>query len=253
MLDSTLKRYFEVYLDASLSDLDPGHFRVLPSERRSRKEEGWGRIDVIYAFLLDTACVLSVRPDLHKIVEQFVADLGHTDDLLNTDTQHALAVACHLTANIFTVNIFTSSQSAMIMHDAPGCRRMEQRDVQAYLDFQLGLSPNTDRDCCRKDIVRNIQDAIAYAVFDERGAILAASTAGHIGVMQDQIEEPGIATAPEYWRRGFAKATLSHSTRAIFRIGRIAVYRVSDTNIGSIRTAQSVGYHRIAQSVVFAT
>lgn len=131
---------------------------------------------------------------------------------------------------------------------------MTEGDVNDHLAFKKTMWPNSslDPECLNTDIFRNIRDGIAYAVFQGEKMISNAS-APHIAHMQTMIEEPGAETLPGFRKQGFGKAVLSHTTRAILDLNRVPIYRLSKTNVASLRTAECVGYRLIAESVLFRT
>ncbi len=250
MVDEVTKAYFETYLEVSLSGLRRGELRVAASERRRRKEEGWSRPFAIWFFLLGDRGVASVRPDLKDAVTCVTTGLADTRDVLADSVQRSVQAACGLEFRVFNVDILSCGLDTIRIHSCPGLRRLTELDVESYLTFKQVVSPNCDLACCRRDILRNIADGCAFGVF-QNDKVVSEASAPHIGVMQDRIEEPGPDTLPEYRRRGYAKAVLSHTTKAILELDRVPIYRLSKANLASLRTAQSVGYRRIAETVRF--
>ena len=59
--------------------------------------------------------------------------------------------------------------------------------------------------------------------------------------MRDETREK-----EEHRRRGYGKAVVSATTGELLRQGRVGVYGTATSNIASIRTARSVGYHPFA-------
>jgi hypothetical protein len=251
MLDEPVRTYFETYLGGSLSALRPGQILVCACERRKAKEEGWGLPFTIWAFVVRDRAIVSVRPDLRDIVARITHGLKGPRELLQQSFREAVGSACDVPFRSWDIDILSCGADGVRLHPCPSCRQMQEDDVGAYLAFKKTVAPNCDAACCRRDILRNIRDGIAYAVFDGP-KLVSESSAPHIGFMQDQIEEPGIDTLEAYRRRGYGKSTLSHTTKAIFGLGRVPVYRLSKANVPSLRTATAVGYKRVAEAVRFA-
>jgi predicted GNAT family acetyltransferase len=116
--------------------------------------------------------------------------------------------------------------------------------------MKLHLNPNCDPDSLARGIKRNINDGIAFGVF-LKGELVSVSDAPAIGPMQDEIEEMGVETSPDYQRRGYGKTVISAMTRAILDIGRVPVCRCGANKEASLRLARAVGYMKYADIIQF--
>lgn len=252
MLDDVTREYFEIYLGGSLSGMAAGELRVYQTTRRSTKEEGWGYTVAVWVFLLGDCGVISVRPDLKDRIGEAVASLENPRAFFDECVQQQIQSVCGEDFATVAIDILSCRPDQVQLHSCPGCRRMAEADVECYLTFQKAVSPACDLECCRTDILRNIRDGIAVGVF-RGGKMVSNASAPHIAHMQDIIEEAGVETLPDYRKQGYGKAALSHCTKAILDLGRVPIYRLSKSNIASLRTAESVGYRRIAESILFRT
>ena len=79
-----------------------------------------------------------------------------------------------------------------------------------------------------------------YCAIVEEGRI--ASLAAEYRYSDDAWMVAAVGTAPEYRRRGYAKAVVSFVTGGILRAGRLATCSTREDNMAMIRTAESVGF-----------
>jgi len=252
MLDDVTREYFEIYLGGSLSGMASGELRVYQTKRRSTNEEGWGYTVAVWVFLLGDHRAISVRPDLKDRIDEAVISLDNPKAFFDESVQQQIQSICGEDFATVAIDILSCRPNEVRLHSCAGSRRMTEGDVDEYLTFKRTMWPNSDLDpeCYKTDILRNIRDGIAYAVFQD-GKMVSNASAPHIAHMQEVVEEPGVETLLEYRKQGCGKAVLSHCTKAILDLGRVPIYRLSKSNIASLRTAKSVGYRRIAESVLF--
>jgi hypothetical protein len=249
MFDQITMRYFEKYLDTSLSDLKKGELRLCTSNRRCRPEKGWGYTFAIWGFVFHDRAVLSVRPDLEMPVQSIVTTL-QPDYILGDAVQESILSDCKANLKVSSSYILSCSRETLQIHDREGCRKMMSVNVKSYITLKKFMWPALDETCETVDISRNISDGIAYAVFRD-GRMVSASSAPAIAHMQEKVEEVGVDTHRDYRNLGYGRSVLSHMTKAILDLDRVPIYRLSNKNLASLRIAESVGYRKLADSVIF--
>lgn len=134
--------------------------------------------------------------------------------------------------------------------ECEGSRRLELADIPLFVRMNQALYPACDSACLAEDLRRNIQDGIAFGVFQD-GVLVGAAEAPVVAHMQDEVEEVGVDTLPGYRGRGYGKTVVSGATKAILELGRVPIYRSSITNEPSLRLASAVGYTKHADKVGF--
>ena len=250
MSNEVLERYFGLYLGTEISRLKVGEIRLCQSERRIEPEVGWGYTVPIWLFLVNDGAIVSVSPNLERKVEPIIGSLRRVSDLLDEAVQKTIVGACATELRVLHQIIYAVTDGSIQLHTASGCRRMEQSDIPAYIALKQFMWPELDAECETLDMTRNVEDRIAYAVFED-GQVVSAASAPKIGHMQAEIEEIGIDTHPDYRNRGYAKAVLSRMTQAVRNRGGIPVCRPSVRNKASLSVIRAVGYQKFADSIEF--
>lgn len=248
--EEIVDRYFSVYLDYPVSQVDLGQIIPVSSKRRLKEEIGWGCTVAIWVHIFRERAVISIRPDLFEALKKMLTEISSPSQLYTIEWRKKVGsfISSGEIGRLGHVLYYNLEHCRLFK--APGCRRLEDSDVNAFVRMKLNLYPECDPDCLATDIRRNIKDGIVFGVFQE-GKLVSVSEAPVIGHMQEPIEEVGIETLPEYQRRGYGKAVLSATTNAILNIGRIPIYRCSSKNEASIRLARTVGYEKYADIIEF--
>jgi len=134
---------------------------------------------------------------------------------------------------------FACNQRLLRRHTRDDCKRL----LDDSIPFAEGIGPY--------DRFAWFPDGIFYGVVDD-GVIASYALAHRSGVMEDQVADLGVETAPAYRRRGCAKTVVSAVVKHITRKGGEAHYYCRPDNAGSIATARSVGFVRHGRSLVFS-
>jgi len=253
MIESTeeiLDQYFSVYLDYSVSKVECGQIILVSSKRRLRREIGWSHAVAVWVHIKGERAIISVRPDLFKSFKKMLRE-GLTLSQIYTLKWRKLigSLTPSKETGALVYVLYCKPENLRLFH-TPECRKLQGSDAVHYVRMKLDLYPGCDPKLLTKNIRRNIRDGIAFGVFQE-GKLVSVSEAPPIGHMQDMIEEVGVDTLLKYRRRGYGKAVISATTKAIFDIGRIPIYRCSSKNVASIRLAKTVGYEKYADIIQF--
>jgi predicted GNAT family acetyltransferase len=84
-------------------------------------------------------------------------------------------------------------------------------------------------------------DGTVYGVVEDN-MVVSVAYAHRIGDMEDEIADVGVETAPDYRRRGYARAAVSAVVDRYIQRGGEAVYGCASSNTASRATARSVGF-----------
>ena len=77
-----------------LAESEPGEIHVVQSERRFRKEEGYGVVFAFWMLLSYDRCVISVRPELEESIEEIVNDAADAKELFTGKYRNRIDDAC---------------------------------------------------------------------------------------------------------------------------------------------------------------
>lgn len=237
MVRPILDRFFSLYLECDLGNVEPGRVWVIPSNRRELPELHYENRFALWLIATGNRCVISVQPPLEPPIKKLIARLP-LSAFRSPSGQKALqeTVTHHLSGqhqvNSVSGPILFATTSTFKLIDLHPCRQITPDDIPALKSVGLYgsyLDPS-------------IADSTCYAAFHQQAPISVAGT-WQIPHLQDLVAEmcvPG--TIPSRRREGYGKTALSYATRAVLRKGKIPLYLTSDRNPASIATARAVGY-----------
>jgi hypothetical protein len=245
-----IDHYFSVYLGLSVSQVKPGEVVPVSCKRRQKPEVGWGYAVAIWAQVFRGRAVISVPPGLFLALRRLLAERPTPLQLSTLVWRKKMGSLLGREEIGGLQRVLYCDEKQLQPFRIPECRRLRVSDVGRFVEMKLHLNPNCDPDALARDIKRNITDGIAFGVF-LKGKLVSVSDAPAIGPMHDEIEEVGVETSPNCLRRGYGKAVVSATTRAIWDLGRIPICRCSSKNDASNRLARHVGYVKYADSIEF--
>jgi len=247
-----VERYFSLYLGRELSCVPEGKIVLVPCRRREKPEAGWARAEAVWIHIYDAdrRAIISARPDLVAVLGPLLADCNEPTNLLSFDWREKVSDAIGAMRVPDISRILYCQPEGLRAFECQACRRLGLADIPAFVRMKLAMYPACDPECLARDLRRNIQDGIAFGVF-EGDALVSAAEAPVVAHMQDEVEEVGVDTLPGYRGRGYGKAVVSQATRAILEWGRVPIYRCRRDDEPSLRLATAVGYRRHADKVGF--
>lgn len=221
------------------ADVKPGEIRMVASERRLQKEEGYGVVFAFWLLLTYDRCVISVRQSIGQIVK----NASSARELFTDKYKTPVDEACRAVLPEDVAERLWPSQSYNFYVDkkhfqpfsVPGCRRLSENDrdlIQEMLGSNVYGCPE-----------ESLLDGTVFGVIaDGKIVSLATVVPTPEATSKHGLAWPGVETLPEYRRRGYAKAVVSGTTETLLSRNIIPVYSCSVTNIASANTARSVGY-----------
>jgi GNAT superfamily N-acetyltransferase len=237
-------------LGCPLAEVEPGEIRVVASERRWRREEGYGVIFPFWLLVTRSRGVISVRPELEEPVRAIVRGATDAAALFGEEYAATLEAACRAVLSADEAQKLFRSHSLNFYADAvhfrsftvPGCRRLTPDD-QELIDEMSRVSAFW----CTEECVRF---GAAFGVITD-GKLVARSTTIWTPETTDQygLVWVGVETLPAYRRRGYAKAVVSETTETLLARGLTPAYDCAVTNLASANTAQAVGYQLHAETL----
>lgn len=245
-----LDQYFSMYLGYPASQVKKGQIVPVSCKRRLKPETGWSFTVALWVQVFRGRAVISVHPGLFRALKGLLAERPTSRELCTLKWRKKMGF---LTGREDIGRLERVLYCDLEHHHpfgGPECRKLRDSDVKRYIEMKLHLNPNCDSDSLARGIKRNINDGIAFGIF-QKGKLVSVSDAPAIGPMQDAIEEVGVETSPDCQGKGYGKAVVSEMTRAILDIGRVPVYRCGSKNEASLRLARAVGYMKYTDNIQF--
>ncbi len=240
-----LERYLGTRLGIDLSAVTPGAPRVVESELRLRRERSYGYVRGLWwIWLADGRSVVSVPPGAGPGVAEEVTGIASRDALLDPDLASRLTPLINQALRrrggspidrVFHDLCFACDGSFLRQHHDGDCQRLTDSNVPPG----EGLTLPTH---C-------FPDGVVYGVVAD-GVVASVAYAHRAGLMEDEIADLGVATAPAYRRRGYARTAVSAVVEHFTRRSGEACYACSPDNEASRATALSVGFVRYGTNLV---
>lgn len=229
--------FFSQYFGCDIAGLAPNETSIVVSERRYRRELGYGQIFALWLLITKNRCAISLQECLLHPITQIMKRF-HFEEYSDQRWQHNLTEAV---SNTFSSQKGISTASGPIFYCTPesfrpqrlhSCRRVETQDVPSLQEVGLYSS----------SLDQSISEGTCFAAFHLNIPVALSGThvVPHMADAIGDLNVPG--TLEAYRRRGFGKTVVSYTTEAILAQGKVPIYATSDWNIASARTAQAVGY-----------
>lgn len=238
-----LDKFMGIRLGVDLSGVSAGRTVVVESERRLRRETGYGYVRALWWLrLVDGRSVVSVPPGTADAVRGQFAHVGHDD--IDLDEAAVARIRPVIDEALKSRGLPPTNKiqrgaspigsgqlacnSALLQrHESGDCRRLTDDSVPAAAGIELQK--------------HHFSGGIAYGVVVD-GTVVSVATSIGCGVMEDAIAHIGVDTAPDWRRRGYAKTAVAHVVAHVTDKGGEAYYGCFPGNTASMATARSVGF-----------
>lgn len=223
----------------------PNRTTVAESGLRLRREGGYGYIRALWWVRhRDGRAAVSVPPGAGNATWKLLGDQtaahcvfdAETTDKLIPIVNEPLKQAGMREIDRQFRDIFFGCNAALLQrHESGDCRRLTDGEIPPAegLELPSHCFPN----------------GLVYGVIED-GVVATVAYAHRTGFMEDRVAELGVATAPAYRGRGFAKTAVSAVVEHITRKGGEARYCCRPRNHASIATARAVGFVLYGSSLV---
>ena len=239
----TLDRFFSVYLESDLSEVVPGQIQVVGSDRRYRREMGYGVVHILWLFVSKGRCLISLQYQMVRPMLEIVKRIKDPEEFRSHKFDQEILQMCSLALaqeqklSISRGPKYYCSRANLNFSPDPNVRLIAEENLPevltAFGNGELSL-PDT------------VSEKRSFAYYFE-GRPVAYCSNLPLGHMQEEVAAVGgVFTLASVRRRGFAKAVVSATTNAVLKSGRVPIYGTSDDNVASKRTALSVGYKEYA-------
>ncbi len=255
-----IDRYLSTVLGADLAAARPGEVEVAGTPRRLGPLQSYAFIHAFYGvWLEDGRTVLSVPP----AARDRVLDMIDTLAVAMPGPELARSIAPHIDAALTQAGLAPTSRTsesllfasngALVRRHPGRCRTRRCRPPRpgahacirlrnAHLPPAPGLRLPTH--CFPHGIVYGI-------VTDKR--VVSVAYAHRTGIMESEVADLGVETAPAHRKRGYASACVAAVTAHITAQGGEALYGCNPANVASIATARSTGYIPYARTLILVT
>ncbi|NLG52299.1 MAG: GNAT family N-acetyltransferase [Chloroflexi bacterium] len=243
-----IERYHGLRLDANLPALTPGRVAVVESPRRLRREQSYAFVHALWwTWLLDGRSVVSVPPGAGPAVQAAIGGVTAMEQLTDPALIQVLRVALapaldqaglpqprRASHDLF----FACDGAALCPHNHGECRRLRDTAISPAEGLHLPTH-------C-------FPDGLVYGVVAE-SQVVSVAYAHRTNLMEEQVADLGVETAPGYRRRGYAQTAVSAVVTEIARNGGVAYYSCSPDNHASAATARSVGFMPYGRNFVLSS
>ncbi len=239
--------YHGMRLDRQVSELRPGEIIVAESDRRLRREQSYGYIRALWwVWFADDRSLVSVPLGAGDGVQAVVRSVSTPDALFDPELAAKLKPPVDAalrkarlpeTDRVIRDLMLACNPSLLRRHRHGQCQRLTDESIPPAEGLKL------PRHC--------FPDGIVYAVTED-GKAVSIAFSHRTGFMEERIAHIGVATAPGYRRRGYAKTVVSAVVAHVARAGGEATYGCSPDNHASIVTARSVGFVPYASSLILS-
>jgi hypothetical protein len=228
--------FFSEYLGFPIGETQPGGLHIIASERRKRREVGYGPVFAVWMISTLDRCVVSVQDGLQDRIPGALRgwQVGQPP---NDSLRHKLITLVSETTgeqvSVTTASgpIYYCEQPSLRLHQLHPCRAIRADDTEHLKEVGLDTSALTD----------STREGSCWAAFSGELPVSLAYTA-QIGHMADHVGDLAVETLDGYRMQGYAKTAVSHSTAFLLGRGKIPIYSTSDWNLASARTAATVGF-----------
>ena len=229
-----VERQLAVRMGAEVEGVTPGETRVVESERRRRGETVYPYATVLWwAWLEDGRSVLSVPPGAKEAATAVARRVRNRDELWNSEVPAELQSAMAPFSEGSDLKcrgarlVFASNGARLQPHPHGQCRRLESPDLPVADEFRL------PRGC--------FPGGTVFGAFDG-DRVVSLALAHPVGVMEEQVADVGVVTAPAYRGRGLAKAVVSALAEHTTARGGELRYVCRRDNAASIAVARALGF-----------
>jgi len=239
-------QYWSKHLEYDIRRIKPGQTFIVGREIPYKRGEAGDRVSLIYVAASLNRYLVSAQCELVDKLQEIIDNLPQPEALLQEETESHLRRVCQETLNIrrplkmYSGPKFYCDEESLVLCESSNVKGVTREMTQEVMRYLSEGGP---------DLEYAIQEGTAFVWYEGGIPVSYCGTVRPVTYMLDQVARVGgIFTLEEHRRRGFAKAVLSATTRAILDSGRIALYGTFQSNIASINTALSAGYKKYADT-----
>lgn len=130
-------------------------------------------------------------------------------------------------------------------------RPLEKDDLDAYVEYFRAAHPNGETDWIYEYFDEMVSDGGTF-VRAADGRIVSCADSPGMPYMTDRVQEIGIATLPEYRRRGYALETCVAAARKHISSSKCPIWSAAWDNAASHLLAEKVGFKKYADAIMLS-
>ena len=235
-------QYWSKHLGYDIRKIKAGEAYIVGRDIPYKRDEAAERRSLIYVMASLNRYLVSAQRELVSKLHEIIDSLPEPAALMQEETQSHLKRVCqeilHIRRplRIYSGVKFYCDEVALIPCESSNVKPVTLEMAEEVIRYLSEGGP---------DLEYAIQEGTLFVWYEAGVPVSYCGTVRPVTYMLDQVARVGgIFTLKEYRRRGFAKAVLSATTKAVTDSGRIALYGTYDSNIASINTALSAGYKK---------
>jgi len=244
---TTTKQYYAKWLDVSPSRLDAPGIHAIDSPKRDERQIGFNKRFDLYAFVTEQTTVISYGQRLRAQSHTTERCFEHTE---NVETvRNALCEYVGVTPQHALKFVFTVLPNNL---DTSQARQLSRDDYPDFLHFHQQQYPNANAESWLKPYFNEIADkGCVFGVYTD-GRLVSATDAPDVPYLRDRVVEPGIATLPNYRKRGYATIIVGALVKHLLATDKVPLWSCSAANIASRKLAERVGFVKFADVITLS-
>lgn len=238
------ERYYEMWLGAAGLLAGGKDVEFVYSAERNVKQYGYPKKFDIYVLLKPGRAVISYGDGAAEKISALKNELG------------ADACADELKAALENVYGVMPAHSVKFVYEGSPdilttARMLEKGDLDAYVGFFRAAHPNGGTDWIYEYFDEMVENGGTFVKYAD-GRIVSCADAPGMPYMMDEVQEIGIATLPEYRRRGHGLDACVAAARTHIANGKCPIWSAAWDNHASHRLAEKVGFRKYADAVMLS-
>lgn len=243
-LDITLE-YYSQWCDIDISSLRKNEVRTAFSSERNHPIYGYTNTFDLIIFYQNDNIIVSYGDKLSKNIGTF-AD--------NIKVGKSIQAISDLTETYFGKK---PNHGIKFVYNAipefnTTAEVLKSEDYPLYLDFYIENYPNCNKGDCdwlKEYFDRNAESGYFCAIFRD-GKIVSCTDSPGMPYMENKVQEVGINTLPQYRGKGYAKDSCITAVKNIINNNKCPQWSTSINNIASQKLAYSVGFEKLADTLI---
>lgn len=225
------KDYFSNFCQYDLDSDIPDTITYICTDKRDEALEGYGRKYSIYLLELGGKTIITYSPHYRNTIEK----LKDPEEIIKALDLKGLKLF-----------IFSGEK----VSNLGNARVLEKGDYSKYYEFFTSAHPDAQPDGWLEEYYIDQVEKRYFTGYEVDGKLVCVSDAPSMPYMEGVIQHTGIATLPQYRRKGYAKATAGLATHNLISMGICPQWECDLTNEASIALARSIGYEDFGTAYV---
>lgn len=236
------RHYYSAWLGIDLSLIKENEIRFIYSSERNKTQAGYGTPFDLMIYKEEYKTVISYGDKAQKNIAQLKSQI-HSNSSINE--------ICLSLKNVYKA--YSSHNIKFVFDKLPqfetSAVTLTERGFPLYLDFFKTIHPNIrNYEWLKEYYLDHIEKRFFCASFHD-GRIVSCTDAPGMPFMENEAQEIGINTIPQYRGQGFAKNACLLATQNIIKSGECPQWSTAENNMASQKLAYSIGFKKLADFI----